>query len=539
MIRRYGALLALILTCVSQGSASPTPRHVSAASLEGNTRGAFEKWMEDNSKLWDDTTKLVHSPEYVPGRRYPGNYIDDHHYFEKCCSKVRETSSYALALLFRDAPGDRERAADALNAVLKEQYVIPGVKWFGTFKRTPEEPTPGTDAQMWQDYDPNWREFIGTNLEMIVIEYPDRISPEMLQRLYKSIDLAVEGEMADGRLVPSYTNPALMYGALWDFAATHDKRADWQTQSMTWMESVYNLFKKYNSFYEYNSPTYAGVDLYALALWCDYGSTQPMRAMGLEMEATLWNDIAAFYQPNLHNLSGPYDRSYGMDTETAGGHAAGGVIDLMHYAVDVNGKPLKLPENDPGAGFSCPMTILGTRIPSDALLHLQKFEGEHLVRRQISDERVATAWIGTNVIFGGEATSKTRDVGKNSQFHPVTVQWRTPSGEIGWIQVAQSPMIDAVADPQGLTISTTGTIRFRIHAKGMDTAKLGQALWTLPGLTVSVTSDAHGAFSLVKSDEAYNQYFKVTDDMIDLVYPNVTRVRLEINADGDRSQGFK
>ena len=41
-----------------------------------------------------------------------------------------------------------------------------------------------------------------------------------------------------------------------------------------------------------------------------------MRSMGADMEASLWNDIADFYQPSLRNISGPYDRSYGMDMES-------------------------------------------------------------------------------------------------------------------------------------------------------------------------------------------------------------------------------
>ena len=55
---------------------------------------------------------------------------------------VRESSWYALGLLLRDQPGDRQRAAEILDAVLKEQYVKPGVRWYGTYQRTPEEPDP-------------------------------------------------------------------------------------------------------------------------------------------------------------------------------------------------------------------------------------------------------------------------------------------------------------------------------------------------------------------------------------------------------------
>jgi hypothetical protein len=96
-----------------------------------------------------------------------------------------------------------------------------------------------------------------------------------------------------------------MYGALWDFAATHNGRADWKQSSAAWNESVYSLFLQHNAFFEYNSPTYYGVDLYGLALWRDYGSTARMRQIGSEMEATLWRDIADFYQPTLSTSPAP------------------------------------------------------------------------------------------------------------------------------------------------------------------------------------------------------------------------------------------
>lgn len=528
MISKYAIRCALTVVLTIPCGASQVSHHATPASLNDETRAQFQKMMDANEKLWDESNKLLHAPGYVPGKRYPGNYQEDHHYFEKCCSKVRETSQYALDLLYRDAPGDRQRAAEALNAVLKEQYVTPGVRWYGTFKRTPEEPDPGSDAVMWRDYDPNWREFIGTIFQIILIEYPDRIPAELSQRLYKSIELAVAGEKAEGRLVPAYTNPALMYGILWDFASVRNQRPDWRMESGDWIESVYSLFRKYNAFSEFNSPTYDTVDLYALALWREYGSTERIRMLGGAMEAALWEDIGTLFQPELHSLSGPYDRSYGME------RTGDGVAGLMNFATDAKGMPLKLVANNIPPGFSCPMAILGTRIPEDALSKLTTFQGEHLVRKQITDQRIATAWIGKNVIFGGEATSKTRNVVHNSQFHPVTIQWRTPSGELAWVRVADSPMIDATADEHGITISTEGTIRLRIHAAGLDPAKLTQALWSLPGLSIAVTADAQSLFTLEPTDPAKLDPAMKGDDGMDIVYAGVTKMRLDIRTASHR-----
>ena len=279
---------------------------------------------------------------------------------------VRESSWYALGLLVRDEPGDRQRAAEILDAVLKQQYLTPGTPWYGTFRRAPEEKDPGPDAVMWRQFDPNWRVFIGTTFQMILIEYPDRISPTISRsRMYAAIDRGIEGEIAEKRLLPSYSNIALMYGALWDFAAEHDKRADWKQQSADWTESVYKLYQQYGAFYEYNSPTYCGVDLYGLALWRSYGSTAShphhrQRDGGRPLDAISRN----LYQPELRNISGPYDRAYGMDMESY--VSVDGV--WMRTVLDAAHAPLApiTPTTDHLADvwFAPHLAVLGTKIPA-------------------------------------------------------------------------------------------------------------------------------------------------------------------------------
>ena len=133
--------------------------------------------------------------------------------------------------------------------------------------------------------------------------------------------------------------------------------------------------------------------------------------------------------------------------------------------------------------------------------------------------RVPTRHHVDDSIFGIvplEIAIETKDEGTGTQFHAATVQWRTPSGKIGWVQVTQSPMIDAAADEHGLTISATGTIRLRIHATGMQQTKVGATAWELPGLRVAVASDAK-SFSVEKAGDA-----------IDLIYSDMTKMRLDI-----------
>lgn len=504
---------ALVVFFALQAVAATTPHPVSPATMDKNTRELFHESMEMAATFYDDNVKLVKSPP----RPYPTRVVPSHGAWHM----VRESSWYAFGLLVRDEPGDRQRAAEILDAVLKQQYIEPGKPWYGTFRRAPEELDPAPDAVMWRNFDPNWRVFIGTTLEIILIEYPDRIPSVLAKRMYEAIDRGIEGEIAEKRLLPSYSNIALMYGGLWDFAAAHDNRADWIEQSAEWTERVYKLYKQYGAFSEYNSPTYCGVDLYGLALWRKYGSTPRIRTIGAEMEAGLWRNLASLYQPDLRNISGPYDRAYGMDME----NYVSVVGVWMRTVLDAQHAPLApiTPTTDhlPDVWFAPHLTVLGTRIPPDAFKQMTSFTGEHLARTQITDQRIATAWIGRRVVFGGEATGKTKDAGPGSQFHPATIQWRTPSGEIGWAQLVEAPAIDATADPHGISISTTGTVRIRIHAKGIAKDKITAAAWDPPGLHVSVQSDQK------------NFTADSTGDNVDLVYSDITKMRWDIAPAGD------
>ncbi len=429
---------------------------------------------------------------------------------------MRALSWYALGLFLRNGKTDNTRAIDVLNVVLAQQYNEPGKPWDGTFRVSPDQPEPPADAVMWKDYDPNWREFVGTTFAMILEDFPDRVPQEMRRKLESSIAKAVSGEILNARLKPTYTNPALMFGFLLDFAGVRIHRPEWVAQGAAWQAGIYTAFNRFGAFDEYNSPTYGGVDLYALGLWRSYGSTASMRDIGAKMEAALWRDLAAHYNVNLKNLAGPFDRAYGMDMQS--------YVSVVGVALRLElGEGLApIPRIEPGVDhggdlwYAVHFAILGVQIPPDALQNFRSFQGERLIEQRITDDRVATAWIGNNAIYGGETTHQSKDVGVRSQFHPATVQWRLPNGKIGWIQLTQAPPIDVRADQSGLQISCLGEVTFRIHVPGMEAADLKQSDWMLPGLAIHVTSDA-GKFTLDQGA-----------DFVDITYSAISRMNLRI-----------
>jgi hypothetical protein len=312
-----------------------------------------------------------------------------------------------------------------------------------------------------------------------------------------------------------------MYGSLWDFAATHDNSPDWKRQSALWITTVGNYFHEHNSFNEYNSPTYYGVDIYGLALWRSYGSTSDIRNLGTNIEATLWTDIADFYHPGLRNIAGPYDRSYGMDMETY--VAFTGV--WMRTLLPANKAPLPIPtpgtDHLPDLWFAPQVVILGANPPAEALSKIRTFSGEHAVKRQITDDRRATAWIGDKVILGGEFTNLTKDAPNPTQYHPATVQWRTPAKSIGWFYVLEAPKIDAIVDKTTMHIVAQGNITFRLKAAGAKREDITANKWTLPGLTVTIQADQKD-FSIKDAT-----YYK-ENDSFEIIYTGMQQVTLTV-----------
>lgn len=107
----------------------------------------------------------------------------------------------------------RERSLQAIAAVLKQQLDDPSQPYNGTFYRSAEDPhPPARYAQLFVHYDPNWREFVGTTLAILLEEYSDRLPEPLRKQMESAIEHAVSSEIAEARLRPDYSNIALMHG---------------------------------------------------------------------------------------------------------------------------------------------------------------------------------------------------------------------------------------------------------------------------------------------------------------------------------------
>ncbi|MEU7004976.1 hypothetical protein [Nonomuraea sp. NPDC046570] len=437
------------------------------------------RWMDT---LWDREVRLLRSPNAVTGQAH----------------LVRETAWYAVGLLSRSRTGDEERAVAALAAVLAQQYDAPGTSHHGTWRRVADEPEPAPDAGRDRDYDPNWREFVGSALLLLLHGFEPRLPGELVGRIDHALRLAAEGALARA-VAPEYTNIALMGAYLFDAVGCRLGVPALRAAGEDLARRVHQLWAETRTFTEFNSPTYYGVDLFALVLWRRCAPSPVLRQLGAQMEEHLWREIAARYHPALQNLAGPFDRAYGMDMRRY--VALTGL--WIRLATGKGGTPL------PAAGtprvehahdwcFATCFALLGAEPPADAAAQLSAFRDPRLVTTRIagSPPRTATTWLGERHCVGAQDAVGAMDRA-DGQYCPVTVHWLAPGREhdVNWLRLAPSSPADAVVDEEGtLLLTHRATLArpypcFLVRAPQPRPGDVTPGCWRLPGLTVGITCD--------------------------------------------------
>jgi hypothetical protein len=395
---------------------------------------------------------------------------------------VRETAWYALGLLRRAGPGDAGRAARALQAVCEHQYDEPGAPWHGSFVRFPEWPAPQPGAVEWVDYDPNWRQFLGSALAVAVTDF--ELPQRLVERCRTAVALAVDAEPPD-RVPPTYANIALLRAWLEAWSGRTD---------LTYAASVVREFERHGCFVEHNSPTYYGIDLLALGLWQRGDAPPALQRWGAAIESALWRDIGRWWHPGLGNLCGPYSRAYGMDLHTyvSGLGLARWCAGLPAALPDLGAEPL------PHGHDLCAAPLLqhvGVRVPADARSALSRFTGPHLVEQVVQDapRRVATGWLGDDRMVGAE--SGAAPLHARGQYHPATVHWRRPDGAVGWLRLVHHAPTRATASEDRLEVELDPHPRHgpveATWTSNTEADAVSDHRWTFPGLTVEVRTDGH------------------------------------------------
>jgi hypothetical protein len=381
---------------------------------------------------------------------------------------VRESLWYAAGLLAR-----RESAQSALSiidAVLDAQFDEPGAVWDGTWPRAPEEPRPAGGAVIWRDYDPNWRQFIGCLLGVLSRDFADVLGASRCDRAHEGIARALRGEPQQ-RIVPGYSNIALMQA--WLLVEYGDRARGERLAS-----AVEALYRADGGFREFNSPTYYGVDLWALALWRRSSSTA-LVAAGTRLEADLWRDVADFYHPGLRNLCGPYDRAYGLDMTR---YASLLGLWLWWACGDA---ACAFPDTTRPFGHAhdfCAAPLLAIAPPAIdeamAVMLVEPVARRTIERRSVN--RNVTATLHRDLMLGAIDPAHADITG---QATPVTAHWSDPDGGVAWLCIRGE--LGAVV--QGTSIVLKSAAELVFHCSAAATDSFGRDAWTIGGRRIDVS----------------------------------------------------
>jgi hypothetical protein len=241
---------------------------------------------------------------------------------------VRES---ALGAFLDLEDGNVERAVVELRHVLELQYPASEWPWSGTFPVTAEQhDPPGADAVEWVHYDPNWRQFLGCILALTDIHHRSSLPADVAAAIDGALRRCVDGE-PDDRIAPWYTNPNLMHAWLLGHVGATSGDAALIAAGELRVGRIVERFERHGDIDEYNSPTYDGIDLFALALWVMHPPTSTWQRSGLAMVERVGRRIGTLYHPRFGTTCGPYIRAYGLAPDR--------YVSLAGVAFHVAGQP--------------------------------------------------------------------------------------------------------------------------------------------------------------------------------------------------------
>ncbi len=404
----------------------------------------------------------------------------------------RESVFYALALLLRQGPGDADRAADILDRVVSLQRLGAGQLWHGTFGSFLEQPCPVSSAvdiarltpearwqgdilwekitdafrakleaesslassadeicgllvsslreawpEVWETYDPNWREFILSSFSLILEEY-DSILPESTVRgMENAAREGLKGARlrAESGLTPMNTNVEVMHIYIFDAFGRRFRDPELLSYAAGYAAKFMADYREHHAVAEFNSPTYNGVVLTYTGLMRKRGSAA-LRDFAAELEEGLWADFADFYNPGLGDLGGPWSRAYGLGMK--------GTAFPMFFYLGLDSIPDSMePPFGPETESACILCLSDIKIPESVIPLLTENRGERTVTRLFRElaERgdplanrslcTATAWFTDEMMLGAIRGS----TNTSHQLHAAVGFWRNDRGSVSGFRI--------------------------------------------------------------------------------------------------------
>ncbi|MEQ8681327.1 MAG: hypothetical protein RID25_16310 [Cyclobacteriaceae bacterium] len=435
---------------------------------------------------------------------------------------IRSTTRLALALLFRDDEGDRENAIEILKWILKHQHLDEKAKIYGAWKTSVQN----------DKLDQNWREFVGCDLIIIYHNHRDLLPDELLEKIKNGLVHAAIGAMKRD-VTPQYTNISVMSAFLMNYVGTAFDNQELKAAGTQKAHDINTLFHRHNTFSEFNSPTYDGVSLVGFALWRELSQGE-MKSMGINLEQSVWKEIAAHYHPTLKNISGPYFRAYGMDMKkyvSIAGLWIAIALDDETRAPMPNGKGAKYFE----VSNIAPIYHLGLSISESTF---QVLKGQ--VKPAFLDQRIP------NSIFAGDSIKHaTFQMNQNwmmgglwgnrrswNQIYTGTVHWMSRKDETEWLLVPGNGHTNVSVSDSSMRIFTVESdpdhsgereLKLYVYSSEASEEHFSGDIWRLGNMQFNIHTDLFYNYA-----EIINPSPKNTQSSISEYYSKVAEISFKI-----------
>jgi hypothetical protein len=434
-------------------------------------------------------------------------------------TSLRNKARLAEALLFRNQGDDKENAVAVIRWILKYQYQDESSKNYGIWRTN----------VVGDRFDQNWREFIGCDLIIIYQYYKNRLPRDVQEGIKTGLIHAARGALKRN-VAADYTNISIMSSFLMEFVGTEFKREELKTAGLKKARDIFALYRKNKTFSEYNSPTYYGVTMIAIALWRELAFSPELKEMGRILEKEFWHEIVTFYNPTLRNMPGPYFRGYGMDMK----HYYSIIGIWMAVAVD-DEKLAPIPPKG-GAKYGemsniTPIFHLGLSLPKTDLAQLKIFSGPRFIQRTVPNTytgdtlKQVTAMIYNDWMMGGLWGNR-RVWG---QIKTGTIHWKTADGDLGWLLVPGDGKTNVKVSKTQLEIyradPKAGFIELYLYAKNSTTHSFTDPIWALSGMDLNVTTGLTRTRIETIDPALFQKNEAISED-----YPYLIKVSYEIPA---------
>lgn len=232
-------LFVFFFSCTEKRNTKFTPAKLSEAEKEYLKRDLAER-----EKFYDEEMNMTWM---ITSNRHYHSDLDS----GVIAHETRASIQYAVELMFTEDEKNIKRAINIIETILPMQESDTSKVYCGVWPYYPEDPLPGRAAPV--DY--NWADFIAVPLIDILINFPDRISSDLQERIKKALALAARASMKRN-VKGDYTNMCIM--GIYVCYVTGDllNLPDLNNYAHEKLRYFYDYTISNKGFTEYNSPTY-------------------------------------------------------------------------------------------------------------------------------------------------------------------------------------------------------------------------------------------------------------------------------------------